>query len=154
MPLSAILSACLVTYGFHQGALDGAVIGKCPPRHRNEEFIAFLEYRDARVGAELDIHLILDNYAAYKTSERQGLACIPSAIPRALHSNEFVLAQPGGTFFGEITSRRIRRGSFRGVRELIRASEAYIADRNRNPKRFCLDEASDYDLAARQDQSC
>ena len=39
-------------------------------------------------------------------------------------------------FFAEITGRRIRRGSFRSVRELIRAIDGYIADRNRDPKAF------------------
>jgi len=39
-------------------------------------------------------------------------------------------------FFAEITNRRIRRGSFRSVRELTRAIDGYIADRNRDPKAF------------------
>src|SRR5580658_10160427 len=39
-------------------------------------------------------------------------------------------------FFADIASRRIRRGSFRSVNELIRAIMGYIKDHNRNPKRF------------------
>jgi transposase len=116
--------------------LDGSVIGKCLPRHRNEEFITFLEHVDKRVAANLDVHLILDNYATHKHPNVKAWL--------ADHPRYHVHFTPTGSswinlverFFGEITSRRIRRGTFRNVKELIRAIDSYIADRNRNPKRF------------------
>ena len=51
-------------------ALDvatGKVIGECHRRHRSQEFLQFLETIDAHVPADLDVHLILDNYGTHKT---------------------------------------------------------------------------------------
>ena len=51
-------------------ALDvatGKVIGECMPRHRSKEFLAFLKKAALQTPAELDLHLILDNYATHKT---------------------------------------------------------------------------------------
>ena len=39
-------------------------------------------------------------------------------------------------WFAEITAKRIRRGTFLSVRELIRAIESYIRENNKNPKPF------------------
>jgi putative transposase len=47
-------------------ALDGAVITQCKPRHRHQEFVAFLNHLDHNVPAELAVHLIADNYATHK----------------------------------------------------------------------------------------
>lgn len=44
------------------------VIGECHRRHRSQEFLQFLETIDARVPAELDVHLIFDNYDTHKTA--------------------------------------------------------------------------------------
>ena len=46
--------------------LDGSVIAQCKPRHRHQEFLAFLRHIEAAVPADLDIHLICDNYATHK----------------------------------------------------------------------------------------
>jgi transposase len=50
-------------------ALDtatGKVLNHCFPKHRNREFLAFLKIIDGQVPRDLDIHLVLDNYAAHK----------------------------------------------------------------------------------------
>jgi putative transposase len=46
--------------------LDGAVIAQCKPRHRHQEFLAFLRHIETNVPAQLDIHLVVDNYATHK----------------------------------------------------------------------------------------
>jgi putative transposase len=46
--------------------LDGSVITQCKPRHRHQEFLAFLNHLDRNVPVELDVHLIADNYATHK----------------------------------------------------------------------------------------
>ena len=46
--------------------LDGAVITQCKPRHRHQEFVAFLNHLDHHVPADLTVHLIADNYATHK----------------------------------------------------------------------------------------
>ena len=80
-------------------ALDIAtrkVLAQCRKRHRHEEFLAFLRLIDREVPAELDIHLVLDNYATHKHAKvRQWLAARP-ALPPALHAHLLVLVEPGG----------------------------------------------------------
>lgn len=116
--------------------LDGSVIGKCLPRHRNEEFIDFLDHIDKTVTPNLDVHLILDNYATHKHANvKQWLADHPRYHVHFTPTSSSWLNLVE-RFFGEITARRIRRGTFGCVKELIKAIEQYIADRNRNPKRF------------------
>src|SRR5262249_43328579 len=46
--------------------LEGRLIGQCMPRHRHQEFIKFLRQIDAETPADLDLHLIVDNYATHK----------------------------------------------------------------------------------------
>ena len=53
-------------------ALDvapGFIIGKCYKRHRAKEFLTFLMEIDARVADDLELHIIIDNYATHKTEE-------------------------------------------------------------------------------------
>ena len=46
--------------------LNGTVIGRCPQRHRHQEFIRFLRVIDESTPADLDLHLVVDNYATHK----------------------------------------------------------------------------------------
>ena len=46
--------------------LDGTVIGECMPRHRHREFLRFLKTIDQRTLPNLDLHLIVDNYATHE----------------------------------------------------------------------------------------
>ena len=64
------------------------------------------------------------------------MVCGASPIPPALHSDQFVLGKPNRAWFAEITSKRIRRGTFRSVRKLIRAIDSYIRGNNKEPKPF------------------
>jgi transposase len=53
-------------------ALDvksGKVIGQCHRRHRHQEFLRFLDEIDAQVPKDLEVHLVLDNYATHKTDK-------------------------------------------------------------------------------------
>jgi transposase len=49
--------------------LDGKVIGQCVPRHRGKEFVGFLKTIDAQTPADLDLHLIVDNYSTHKSPQ-------------------------------------------------------------------------------------
>ena len=46
--------------------VDGGIISQCKPRHRHQEFLSFLQHLDANVPADLELHLIADNYATHK----------------------------------------------------------------------------------------
>jgi transposase len=120
-------------------ALDvasGTVIGECLPRHRADEFLAFLKKIDRQTPAHLDLHLILDNYATHKTP----------AVKRwlARHKRFTLHFTPTSCswlnlverLFAEITRQRIRRGTFNSVAELKAAITEWIEHRNQNPKPF------------------
>lgn len=116
--------------------LEGKVIGSCYPRHRNIEFLKFLRKIDREVPTELDIHMILDNYGthnhpnvkAWLTKHRRfHLHFTPTS------SSWLNLVE---RWFGEITRKRIRRGVFRSVPELVVAIEGFVQTNNENPKPF------------------
>jgi transposase len=48
---------------------SGKVISAVHRRHRHQEFLKFLKTIDANVPADLDVHLIGDNYRTHKTPE-------------------------------------------------------------------------------------
>jgi transposase len=116
--------------------LDGTVIGDCMPRHRHQEFIRFLDKIDAETVPALDLHLIIDNYATHKHPRvtswlrrhpRFHLHFIPTS------SSWLNMVE---RWFREITDKRIRRGSFASVPDLIAAIDAYLAGHNQNPRIF------------------
>lgn len=116
--------------------LEGRLIGPCMPRHRHQEFIKFLKQIDAETAPELDLHLIVDNSATHKhpkvqawlkRHERFHLHFIPTS------RSWLNLVE---RWFREITDKRIRRGAFQSVEQLIEAIRAYIDEHNDNPRPF------------------
>lgn len=127
-------------------ALDvatGFVLGDCHARHRAREFRRFLELIDAATPATLELHLILDNYATHKTP----------AVKRwlAQHPRFHLHFTPTGAswlnlverWFAALTDKRLRRGSFRGVRELIAAIQQFLEEHNRAPRPFIWTKSAD-----------
>lgn len=116
--------------------LDGTVIGACAPRHRNGEFRAFLRQLDRATPPGLDLHLIVDNYGTHKHPKVQEWL---TKHPRFhLHftptsSSWLNLVE---RWFRELTTKRIRRGVFKSVADLIAAIDEYIATHNAHPKPF------------------
>ena len=76
---------------------DGTVISELHRRHRAIEFRKFLAAIDKAVPADLDVHLVCDNYATHNTARDQDLAGPPPALPRPLHPDRLVLDEPGRT---------------------------------------------------------
>jgi transposase len=104
--------------------LEGRLIGQRMPRHRHQEFIKFLKQIDAETPPDVDLHLIVDNYATHKhpkvkawlgRHKRFHLHFIPTS------SSWLNLVE---RWFREITAKRIRRGVFRSVEQLIEAIRA------------------------------
>jgi transposase len=116
--------------------LDGKVIGDCMPRHRHQEFIRFLKKIDSETPAGLNLHLIVDNYGTH-THPR-----VKSWIRRHPRFHLHVIPTSSSwvnmveRWFREITDKRIRRGVFRSVPELIAAIENYMNNHNQNPRVF------------------
>ena len=116
--------------------LDGSVIGTCMPRHRHREFLRFLKLIDQKTPADLDLHLIVDNYATHKTP---GVKRWLKSHPRFhLHFTPTSASWLNMVerFFAEITRKRIRRSAFKSVAELKSAIIEYLENHNADPKPF------------------
>jgi len=120
-------------------ALDvatGKVIGSCHRRHRHQEFLRFLERIDEAVPEHLDIHLVMDNYGTHKMPKvKRWFARRPRYHVHFTPTSASWLNQIE-RFFGLLTDRRIRRGTFGSVRELEAAIRDYLAHHNQSPKPF------------------
>lgn len=124
-------------------AKTGTVIGQCYRQHRAKEFLSFLRLIDRTVPAELDVHLILDNYSTHKTAAVRGWL--------ARHPRFHVHFTPTYTswinlvecWFAILTNRRIRRGSFRSTRQLEEAAREYIEANNEDPTPFVWTKSAD-----------
>lgn len=120
-------------------ALDvatGEVIHDCMPRHRHQEFLKFLRKMERRVPVELDVHVILDNYATHKhPAVRAWLAKHPRVhfhfIPTSASWLNLV-----ERFFSELTTRQLKRLAVTSVQELVDAINRYIQRRNDRPAPF------------------
>jgi len=115
---------------------EGRLIGTCMSKHRHQEWIKFLKQIDAETPSDLDLHLIVDNYATHKHPKVQ------SWLKR--HKRFHIHFTPTSSswlnlierWFREITDNRIRRGTFRSVGQLIQAIMDYIKQHNQSPKPF------------------
>jgi transposase len=114
----------------------GRIIAECMPRHRHQEWLAFLKKIDAETPAELDLHLIVDNYATHKHPKVQ------SWLKRHTRFHMHFIPTSSSwlnlieRWFRDITDRCIRRGAFRSVEQLEAAIEDYINHHNASPKTF------------------
>ena len=116
--------------------LDGKVIGECLSRHRSEDFIRFLRRIDRETPTDLALHLIVDNSSTHKSP--------PVKRWLARHKRFHFHFTPTSSgwlnmverWFGEISQKRIRRGSFESVSQLIAAIEDHLTHYNEAPKTF------------------
>jgi transposase len=126
---------------------EGRLIGTCMSKHRHQEWIKFLRQIDAETPAELDLHLVVDNYATHKHPKVQ------SWLKR--HQRFHIHFIPTSSswlnlverWFREITDNRIRRGTFCSVEQLTQAIMDYIQQHNRSPKPFVWTAKADEILA-------
>jgi transposase len=116
--------------------LDGKVIGECMPRHRHQEFLRFLRRLDREFPKDLDLHLIADNYGTHKQPKvKEWLARHPRFTLHFTPTSASWLNLVE-RWFRDLTEKRIRRGSFTNVPELITAIEEYLGVNNQDPKPF------------------
>jgi putative transposase len=115
---------------------NGTVLAQCKARHRHQEFLSFLRHIEAAVPQDLDVHLVMDNYATHKHPKvRAWLAKRPRFHAHYTPTYASWLNQVE-RWFGIITQRAIKRGSFRSVKELIARIENFIERYNANPAPF------------------
>ncbi len=131
----------------------GEVIGRCYRRHRQQEFVKFLEAINAAIPQQegVAVHLILDNYGTHKTPRvKRWLARHPRFVVHFTPTSGSWLNQVE-RFFAEITEKRIRRGVFRSVKELEQAITAYLERHNQSPEPFVWTASADLILRKVED---
>ncbi|MCA1701677.1 MAG: IS630 family transposase, partial [Actinobacteria bacterium] len=117
-------------------AVTGNVIGQLHNRHRAIEFKKFLIKIDREVPAELDVHLILDNYSTHKTAAiNKWLAAHPRFHLHFTPTSGSWLNLVE-RWFGELTARKLRRGAHRSVAELNADIEDWTNHWNEDPKPY------------------
>jgi transposase len=131
---------------------SGTVLRRCEQRHRHQEYLRFLADIDAHVPAQLDVHLVVDNYATHKTP--RVLRWLTKRPRFHLHFTPTYSSWLNQVerLFAEVTNKAIRRGSFRSVKSLEKAIAEYLDARAPKPfvwtasaddilesvRRFCL----------------
>lgn len=127
-------------------ALDtrtGKVIGQTQHRHRSEEFRKFLDTIEDNVPAELDIHMILDNYGTHKTALiRNWLAKRPRFHLHFTPTSASWLNLVE-RWFAALTDKQLRRGVHRSTKELETAIRTFIQKHNQDPKPFVWHKTAD-----------
>jgi transposase len=127
-------------------ALDltsGKVIGRLHSRHRAIEFKQFLQTLDREVPAHLDVHLVLDNSSTHKTPAIQRwLAAHPRFVLHFTPTSSSWLNLVE-RWFSELTTKLLRRGAHRSVRQLNADIRAWIQTWNDNPRPFVWTKTAD-----------
>jgi len=130
---------------FRNGTLDlfaalnvatGEVIAKTKQQHRSKDFIDFLREIDRNVPSGLDVHVILDNLSAHKSpAVKRWLARHPRFHFHftPTYSSWLNLVE---RFFGLLTDKALKRGSFTSVAALRRAILEYVEAHNEKGKPF------------------
>jgi transposase/lambda repressor-like predicted transcriptional regulator len=116
--------------------LQGKVIGDFHKRHRHQEFLSFLRRIDRKFPGTTSLHLVMDNYGTH------GHANVTTWLDK--HPRFVIHYVPTScswlnlieSWFAELTNKRIRRGSFRSVDDLVAAIKDFLAAWNENPKPF------------------
>jgi transcriptional regulator with XRE-family HTH domain/transposase len=116
--------------------LQGRVIGQCFARHRHQEFLKFLRRLEQEFPGPVPLHLVMDHYGTHQHAQvrawlkrhpRFVLHCVPTS------SSWLNLIE---RWFGELTTKRVRRGSFHSVEDLEKAIAEFLAAWNEHPQPF------------------
>ncbi|MGA5519330.1 IS630 family transposase [Streptomyces pseudogriseolus] len=121
----------------------GKVIGSLHRRHRAVEFKKFLAKLDKEVPAELEVHLILDNYVTHKTpAVKKWLLAHPRFHLHFTPTSSSWLNLVE-RWFAELTQKKLRRGVHRSVQALERDIRSWLADWNEHPRPFVWTKTAD-----------
>jgi transposase len=126
---------------------NGEIVTQCKQQHRHQEFLQFLKHVDQNVPVDLDVHMIVDNYATHKHPKiKRWLATHPRWHVHYTPTYSSWLNQVE-LWFNHITQRAIRRGTFSSVKELIAKIEAYVTQYNKHHTPFIWTATADSILA-------
>src|SRR5215831_442717 len=132
---------------------NGEVITQWKPRHRHQEFLAFLRHVDDHVPAALDLHLILDNYATHKHPKvKAWLAKHPRFHTHYTPTYASWLNQVE-RWFGLITQQALKRASTRSVKQLVAEIQKFVDHYNLHASPFAWTATAD-SILAKIDRLC
>ena len=122
-------------------ALDvatGQVLHECRQHHTGADVLAFFKRIDRSVPADLDIHVILDNLSAHDAPEVTAWLTHPRRSRWHLHHTPTSCSWLNlvERWFKELTDRRLRRGAFSSLGDLVNAIETWVAHWNEDPRPF------------------
>ncbi len=116
--------------------LDGKVVGQCHARHRHQEWLKFLRRLDREFPPELKLHLVMDNYGTHKEPHvKAWLKKHPRFVCHFIPTSSSWLNLVE-RWFGELSAKAIRRGTFVSVADLQEAIERFLEAWNQKPKPF------------------
>ena len=116
--------------------LKGRVIGQCFKRHRHQEFLRFLRRLDQEFPGPVPLHLVMDNYGTHQHPKVQDwLQRHPRFVSHFVPTSSSWLNLIE-RWFAELTTKRVRRGSFHSVEDLEKAIAEFLAVWNEHPKPF------------------
>ncbi len=122
---------------------QGEVIATCMKQHRHQEWIKFLRMIDEQTPNELDLHLIVDNYATHKHEKvKRWLKRHPRFHVHFIPTSSSWLNIVEG-FFRNLDQKRLKRGGFQNVPGLIQAIMDYVEGHNRDPRPIVWTAAAD-----------
>jgi putative transposase len=115
---------------------NGKVLTQCRKRHRHQEYLDFLREIDQNVPKNLEVHIIVDNYATHKHPRvKRWFAARPRFHVHFTPTYASWLNQVE-IWFNRITQQAIRRGTFRSVKELVEKIDHYVQNFNRQAQPF------------------
>jgi transposase len=115
---------------------DGQIIGQCQSRHRHQEWLKFLKLIDQQTPADREVHLILDNYATHKHATVKAWLAKHPRFHLHFTPTSASWVNMVERFFRDLTEKRLRRGVFHSLPELVAALEEYLTHYNENPTPF------------------
>jgi transposase len=115
---------------------NGRVLTQCKARHRHQEFLSFLRHIEASVPAQLDVHLIVDNYGTHKHPRIKAWLARRTRFHIHYTPTYASWLNQVEIWFGQITRKAIRRGSFQSVADLKAQIQRYAQHWNEHPQPF------------------
>ena len=126
----------------------GKVVGKCSPGHTAKEFVRFMNHVNENVPAEVDIHVVIDNYGTHKSAEAKRWFVKHPRYHLHFTPTYSSWINQVERWFALLTQRAIKRGSHRSTRELERAIQSFLDAHNADPKPFVWVKSADEILAS------
>jgi DDE superfamily endonuclease len=124
-------SRCTIT-------VSATLIARTEARHTHVEWLRFLKQIDRETPRDLDLHLIVDNYATHKHPKVWAWLARHPRITLHFTPTSSSWLNLVERFFADVTADVIRAGSFTSVHDWVRDIRTYLAQRNATPKPYVL----------------